>query len=340
MKRGALSISVASSVDGKVRTSSMIEAEKYVPSYCDLLARHQADEVVDVLAEVGDVKRVPISLRIPATRPEISDISAHSEVESTALLLVRLGEGEATPDNYLNSVALVRGAGMVTRYWPRTGIIVGGRPFHAAVLAGTGAGSDASSIAAEEFLRLSEPPAHDRWEFNDELREKYKQGSQRRLREFEEQITEALRDAIKPAEAGERDEPDELKRLLDFRSSPPPKPMPATIRQPKAELSDDGVWRVEAQVHVNDRAKAWVITPLLSFDVESGSPIRMDWKSLELVDGGATQEGQGFVTGPKTKRFTFRGSSDPSSYPVKPERCRARLDLRFEQAATSEGGSR
>jgi len=46
----------------------------------------------------------------------------------------------------------------------------------------------AEDKAAEEFLRISEPPAHDKWESTDELASVYVPGGVKSIREFKELV--------------------------------------------------------------------------------------------------------------------------------------------------------
>jgi hypothetical protein len=324
-----LSVSVERIIDDRSEQHIVVDARKYVPAFCEALERHEDALIAERLAEPGDVIRVPVTITVPGTLPEAEELLPHPDLQTETLLLVRLAEGDedtGSQETNTNTVALVRGRGMVTRYWLQTGIVVGARPFHAVLLAGEAVGTDAHHLAVEQFLRLSEPPAHNRWEFNDELREKYQRGSKARLDEFHRGITEALRDAVKPVASGEDDGPDELKRLLQLEGPPPPESPPATLRQVEARLVE-GAWHVAAEIHVNDRTKEWAITPRLSLDVESGSPIRVRWGALEATGAGVRTDGETVIVASKSRRFSFRGVSDPTSHRVAASRCRAKLDI-------------
>lgn len=334
---GRLTVSVERVVDDRPAEQVLVDARKYVPAFCDALERHREDSIAEHLTEVGDVVRIPVPITVPGTKGEPEGLLPHPDLQAQVLLLVRLAEGDEEEQDRVNTVALVRGRGMVARYWLRAGIVVGARPFHAVLLAGEAVDSDTHHLAVEQFLRLSEPPAHDRWVFNEELREKYRPGSRARLQEFEHSITEALREAIKPVASGKDDGPEELKRLLQLEGPPPPDSPPATLRQVDARLLD-GAWHVSAEVHINDRAKRWSITPRLWLDVESGFPIRVRWHSVEVAGSGAEVQGDGFEVPARSRKVSFRAVSDPTSHRVAASMCRAKLDLTCQAVVVPGGG--
>jgi RNA polymerase primary sigma factor len=336
MIEGRLSVSVERIVDDRREQQIIVDPRKHVPAFSEALERHKDALIAERLSEPGDVIRVPVTITIPATRQDASELLPHPELQAETHLLVRLAENDDdVGTQQTNTVALVRGRGMVTRYWLQTGIVVGARPFNAVLLAGEAVGNDAHHLAVEQFLRLSEPPAHNKWEFNDELREKYQRGAKTRLDEFHRAITEALRDAVKPVASGEDDGPEDLKRLLQLEGPPPPESPPATLRQVDAQLVD-GAWHVAGEIHINDRTKRWSITPRLSLDVESGSPIRVRWRSLEATGPGVQSEGESVIVAEKSRKLSFRGISDPTSHRVIASRCRAKLDILCHRIATSE----
>jgi transcriptional regulator with XRE-family HTH domain len=337
MIEGRLSVSVERIADERREQQIIVDPRKHVPAFADSLERHKEALIAERLSEPGDVIRVPVTITIPATRPDAAELLPHPELQAETHLLVRLAESDDDiGTQQTNTVALVRGRGMVTRYWMQTGIVVGARPFHAVLLAGEAVGSDDHHLAVEQFLRLSEPPAHNKWEFNDELREKYQRGAKARLDDFHRAITDALRDAVKPAASGEDDGPEDLKRLLQLEGPPPPESPPATLRQVDARLVGSS-WHVAGEIHINDRTKRWSITPRLSLDVESGSPIRVRWSVLEAAGPGVQTDGESLIVAEKSRKLSFRGVSDPTSHREVASRCRAKLDILCRRVASSEG---
>ncbi len=329
---GALIVSVEHIVDGKA-TSEVVDPEQHVPELVDAYRTHLADEICES-PEGGETARATVSIRIPGTRSSAEDLQQHTEIDSPCHLLVRLVAGdEATKNQGLNSVALVRGRGMVVRYWSRSSILVGARPFHAVLLAGEAAAASAENLWAEQFLRISEPPAHDRWEFNDDLREKYQRGAGARIHEFWGAITEELRKLIRPKEKAEEDGPDALRRLLQLSAPPEPAAPTATLRSVQARFKD-GHWKINGKIKVNDRRKALVATPVLSVDPESGGAIKLPWSKLNVVStsrGGATASNEAISIEANTSSVSFEAST-ATTEGLDLHQCRARIVLHVRYA--------
>ncbi|WP_435124134.1 hypothetical protein [Halobaculum sp. D14] len=122
--------------------------------------------------------------------------------EGAVGLAVRLtedGDGE-----FDNSVALVRGSGMVVRYWDRDKLVHGSRGFHAVALGGKARAwleSDETTTddhLMERFLKDAEPPTHDRWEQTSATRDDYKQGTKRAIDGLHDQISETVGSVVGP----------------------------------------------------------------------------------------------------------------------------------------------
>jgi transcriptional regulator with XRE-family HTH domain len=336
MEQGKLRVTVEHYEGSVRRDSRSVDARRYVPELCDAYRRHEQDEVVEELAEPGDVRRVTIPLGVTRTRGEAPGLTHHpNDLESSCKLLIRLVGDDVTATDELDTVALIRGAGMVVKYWPRRNIVVGGRRFHAILLAGEAVtGVDAAQAAAEQMLRTAEPPAHDEWEYNDDLRDKYYPGPKSRLAELENRITEAIREAIRPSEEGDEEGPRELRRLLQLGGGVQKPPPAATIRRHSADLVD-GAWRVGAEVHMNDRQKSWRIRPRLWLDVEAGAAVRLPWARFEVERGGAV-EGDAVVVSAGTRKLSFAGVSIPEVDGIPAASCRLKLDLRIEPVPEQE----
>lgn len=331
MEQGRLRVTVERADGGRVVASDEVNPRDYVPELCEAWQRHQQDEVVEELAEPGDVMRVSIPLGVTRTREDAPGVVHYQDdLESRCHLLIRAPDDPITAEDELDSVAMVRGAGMVVKYWPRQNIVVGGRRFHAVLLAGEAAGGDETQLAAEQMLRTSEPPAHDAWEYNDDLRDKYYPGPGTRIKEMEKAVTDAIREAIRPREEGDEEGPRELRRLLQLGTTPPSNPPPATIRSRSAQLLD-GAWQVSAEIHMNDRQNKWRIRPRLWLDVEAGTAVRLPWESFSVGAGGAEEEGGALIIDPGTRRVAFSGISASHVEGIPAAECRLKLDLRIDR---------
>lgn len=101
-----------------------------------------------------------------------------------------------------NKVALIRGAGMVVKYYNRSRIVYGGRTFHGVVLAGTARPwADEEPTAADgdidDYLQAAEPPRHQNWEYTKNLKSMYA-GTQSTIVGLQRNIiTEAIKDLIR-----------------------------------------------------------------------------------------------------------------------------------------------
>jgi RNA polymerase primary sigma factor len=319
--KGHLTAVVERYVDDAERPVSVEQVDPKVVAgiapYCEAFDKFAAREEDPSLAQPGDVVVVPVPLTVPATRPRATQVKPHEELTSECKLVVRL----AAPDNErsdprLNDVAYVRGRAMVTRYQNKGNVVVGGRPFHAILLAGTMLGRTAEHIAIEEFLRLAEPPAHDKWAYNTDVAEVYARGSKRVLDEFFDRVVEQLQRILRPIALSQDQGPEILNRLFLLRSMKPaaPRRPRATLRSASGAIQD-GAWVIEAEVSIEPVASSVVVTPILSFEQEGGH-YSVRWAHLDVIDGTAEVRDGGILVPPRTKRITFKGASDPASHPV------------------------
>ncbi len=159
-----------------------------------------------------------------------------------------------------NTVAMVRG-----RIWSRsTGIVT-------AWLWGLGHFTPSCwPVMPRELTPLNSPPNSScgwrnrrlisDWSYQPALKVSFKLGSKQHLKELKEDITKALREAVKPEIVAEDEGPEELRRLLQFGNAPPPPAPAATLRSIRPQLVD-GAWHIQAEVSFNDKRKRLRITP-------------------------------------------------------------------------------
>lgn len=320
-------------VDGQPRSAVNVDPDLFVPEFCDALRKHRSGEVTEDLDQPGDVTRKTITLRVPGTREDAEGLEPYTnEMNAQCHLLVRLDENEAegADPKLANTVAMVRGRNMVTQYLNRDGVAMGARTFHAILLAGDAAGTDQAQLAAEQFLRLAEPPAHNDWTYQPALKVSFKPGSKQRLKEMKDDITKMLREAVKPEVVTEDEGPEELRRLLQFGKAPPPPAPVATLRSIRPSLVD-GAWLVHAEVTFNDKRKRLRITPRAWIDVESGSAIPLPWAELKIKQRGAWIPVEGsFEAGPNSRAVAFEGMTMSEAEGIVAAECRAKLDLSIE----------
>ncbi|TMT79044.1 hypothetical protein E2L06_19645 [Haloterrigena sp. H1] len=187
--RGNLEVTVET--DTETKSASIAEYPRYTPFTTCLNDRTAA---TDELTEAGDVVEKPITLTIPAKTDE------SGSTEGDLDLLVR----RANPDERYqrNSVAFVRGAGMVVEYYDRDKVVVGNEDFHAVLLGGRarpwGTGDNPSDVddVVEEFLTTAEPPQHDEWRRTESLANTYKQGFRTAVEGIKPDVTDTLRELV------------------------------------------------------------------------------------------------------------------------------------------------
>lgn len=283
---GKLRLIVEHERDGRLVTSTEVDPRAHVPEFCSSLDRHLDGTCVEELQVDGDVVSKTVPLRVVPTRKGVRGIEHFGE-ESIAecVLLVRAADVTGSDSSELGNelrdhVALVRGRLMVVKYHPRKSIMVGGRPFHGVLLAGEAIGSGGPERAAEQFLRAAEPPAHDDWRYGPELTSQYLQGSQVRLKELFDGVTNALREAIRPRSGDHAEGPEELRRLLSGGAAKGLESAdPLSLTSPRASVVD-GRWEVEAVVYVRRPDVVRAVNPKLFIEVESGRPIVVPWESI------------------------------------------------------------
>ena len=109
--------------------------------------------------EQSQVAERTLSFRIPAMRASSGHAATPEQEAEINLRLIRSSEAEEA-DPWRNTIALVRGAGMVVKYWRPTRMPLEGGLFHGVLRAGQAHGSSAEDLALEAFLRTAEPPPH------------------------------------------------------------------------------------------------------------------------------------------------------------------------------------
>lgn len=332
MMRGSLSIWVERFIGDD---NDPVKSEKVDPrsvpgvsQLCDAWDKHVSGNETPVLIAPGDVACVTVPLTVPATKPRARGVKSHDEITADCQLIVRLAEpDDAASDPRVGHVAYVRGRAMVTRYQPRSGS-VGGRPFHAMLLAGTLVGRGAEQVAAEQFLRMAEPPAHDRWSYNADLGERFARGGRKALDEFHSRVTEELQKLLRPLISRSNDGPEALKRLLQIRPA-----KQGTTKQPQVRIANssatvvDGAWRIDAELVIDPTTRVLRITPRLLFQCEGAAAIPVSWNMIQVEDGDASVNDHVLIAQPRTKRLSFRGWSDPRSHPVEASQSSVLLDV-------------
>jgi len=262
----------------------------------------------------GDVTAIELPLTLPATR------SGEPAVKGTVALLVRLAESPSAPR--AGQVALFRGPGMVVRYWDRSRLALGMRPFHAVLACGRArlpSGPSESDAAIDAFLRMAEPPSHDRWHSTPRLKAHYRRGYAKALSSIRAAVDDALKQLlIAPHLAGTRG-PEKLQRRFPIGKGGPretpasPFGMSGLMASPR-----EGAWSFSGAIERKAGKGPWTAEVRLSEVDESG-------RSLEDVpieefraEGGAEVSIAGPVAsvavGADVRSLRFEGASAPSGF--------------------------
>lgn len=179
----------------------------------------------NLVSETDDPPRAMI-IR-PERRIGSSEGPLHPGVLSATLL-----EGET---KFTNSVALIRGPGMVVNYHPC------GMESHEPCVGVFSAHSD-----VEKMLTYSEPPMHDRWDHtSDRLRQRFPEDGERVVRLVMQRVEKQFRDfqrrqepPLPPGGLKPRDLTKLLGRFLDVPGKTPDPPPPAPLRPISISVSE------------------------------------------------------------------------------------------------------
>ena len=162
--------------------------------------RHETREVLE---QPGDV-----SVRTPEFDIQDRDSSSMPEGENPTTrggpiaVYARLDDPD-NPGPMSNHVALIRGSGMVVKYYNRNRVVYGGRSFHGVVLAGearawTDEEPTDADIDIDEYLKTAEPPRHNDWEYTKRLKSNYESGSGTTIKNLQRRIiTDAIKDLVR-----------------------------------------------------------------------------------------------------------------------------------------------
>lgn len=159
------------------------------------------DDFLGEFEDYGDIVSKEIEIDIP-------DKADGTEIgKGKATLLIRKADPDRD-DMHIGDVAMFRRPGMVVKYWSPS-MSVAAEAFHAVLLAGEARNPENPSQEEkdmEHFLKHAEPPAHDEWTSTQKLKENYKQGYKKAVKdELRTKIKDALEEVVIPkVEDGER----------------------------------------------------------------------------------------------------------------------------------------
>jgi hypothetical protein len=307
-----------------------------VQPFVDAFERYREGNLGTSLEVPGDVVALPIPFKLPGTA------DGKRSAEAVAQLVVRLAESPSAGSEHLNSVACLRGAGMVVQYKSFGRLSLSARPFHAVLLTGLardpGAPTD-SDRALEAFLRAAEPPEHDQWTTTVRLKEEYQRGYRKALDDLFEAVRRALRDAVSERISTGTVGPDLLARKFPIgpREGGGRSKVPFHFRNLSGALNADGAWSFSGEVWADlERPHAWEVVIDLRFGAEDarqdGTGLIRDFAIDALGKRAGIEwrvyDGRAIVRLPPTvDRFRFTGESDPTRHPIAAELAIAELTV-------------
>ncbi|MER5675477.1 helix-turn-helix transcriptional regulator [[Kitasatospora] papulosa] len=296
------------------------------PSRTRALRAFYEGTTVDRLTESGQVALRTVPLRLPLAGGRRGTLGTHE-----AVLLVTEAEDKDGPPNHVHSL---RGNRMTIKKSGVFGLPLGVTQFQGVLLLGQAAGESAPfAETAEEFLRAAEPPEHDRWGQTEELTLRWSHSAHHRITRLTTEVNAAVKDlVVRQKRPGSQESAKLRKKLTVPRRSAVPKralggPAVPVLDELDAEIGENREWRVTAEVKLPRHDELPAMTPVVLVDVRSGSGPRLDWAELVAVEGCEVMDGTlHFVPG--ARRAVFRGSTDPTSHPVRTELTRLVLELR------------
>ncbi|MGX9918990.1 transcriptional regulator [Streptomyces sp. NPDC002248] len=291
-----------------------VEPEVHQPARTRALTAFLSGTTVERLTESGQVALV----RVPLKVPEREAVAGTAGVHNAALLVT-----EATDaDGKINQVTAMRGNRMTVKTSWVPGLPLGTNPFQAVLLTGMAAGEDAPFAAeAEEFLRASEPPEHNKWGQTEELRMRYSPSAHRRIAQLTTETNKAVHALVAVAKAKKSEGPSRASKRLKISgraararvqgATPPPK-----LDDLDAAIDDSGAWRITAEVKVPSGGTIRRMSPVAKLEVRSGPKPVVKWAELAAVSGcEVIDDVLHFTTG--NRRAVFRGVTDVSTHPVR-----------------------
>ncbi|UGQ13482.1 helix-turn-helix transcriptional regulator [Yinghuangia sp. ASG 101] len=304
-----------------------VSPEQRRPALARALRAYLAGETVTQLSGRTDVVERAVTLTVPPLRTDGKGTT--SVAHDAVLLFTPADDGDRTH----SQVVSMRGNRMtIASRRPRDlGLVV--EPYQAVLLAGFATARDGEDVVrAEAFLRASEPPEHNRWEWTDELSATYVRGAKKRLDEFRVASDDAVRAIVGARAVGPTDGagPALLRNLLKL-TVPSGGGRTVTHRGRGYPAVDDldgevdatGAWSLRVRIAVPQQDDPWRLLPIACFG--SGSPVR--WAELTATEN-CSFAGDVIVVAPGVRYAMFSGVTDVDSHPVDAVRTNVTVILR------------
>lgn len=290
-----------------------VDPQVHQPARSRALRAFLSGTTVDRLTEAGQVALTTVPLKVPER-----DGVAGTAGEHRAVLLVT----DATDaDGRIDRVTAMRGNRMTVKTSWVPGLPVGTNPFQAVLLAGRAAGEDAPFAAeAEEFLRASEPPEHNKWGQTEELRMRYSASAHRRIGALTSETNKAVHELVALPKEKKPGGTSKVKSRLKISEKSARRaagaPTPPALDDLAAVIDPSGAWCVTAEVKVPSGGQPWRMNPVAKLEVRSGPRPVVAWAELVAVRNCEVTDGVLHFP-PGTRRAVFRGVTDVSTHPVR-----------------------
>jgi len=315
-----------------IRTEVVDPAMRLQP-WVTALSDFRTSNIAQELRMPHDTVCRDVELKVP---PEKNSKPKTPETVHKARLIVRrLAANETVP--YRDTIGLSRGRGMIVQYKDARSNLLTSTPFVAILLAGTAAGKNEEDRIAENFLRLAEPPAHNRWDGEGiDLSAHYKPGGKKFLGEFQRAILQTLKSVLESPQAMAQDAPKILRSLFPFGTEPPGKidrPAPR-VQSLNGRIDPQDRWEIEARIKLRTAKVTRRFVATLQFDADSGKNHEVRWLRLEATTPKSVHvEGRRvIVVPPRVGSITLKGQTDPLTHPISARLSRVSLALKAEES--------
>ncbi|MGW3075356.1 helix-turn-helix domain-containing protein [Kitasatospora sp. NPDC001132] len=296
------------------------------PSRTRALRAFLEGTTVERLTGRGQVAQATVRLDVPLHGGQVRGGVPHE-----AVVLVTDAEDA---DGRSNRLVSMRGNRMTVKDSSVPNVPIG-VAFQAILLAGRAAGPEAlGAEAAEEFLRASEPPEHNKWGQTEELRLAYSPSAYRRINALTTEVNNAVRDLVAVPKAKRRNDGEAkiARRLKVGGATKRPRPKAASalpeLDNVDALIDETGAWSVTVDLRVPSGVDSDLpVTPVAKFDVRSGPRPAAPWKDLVAVSGCEVVDGA-LLLSPGSRKAVFRGVTDVSRHPVRAQLTGLVVELR------------
>jgi hypothetical protein len=317
------------------------ESARITPEVTPFIEAWSATETANMVTDIGDVGEKLLRFEVPARKESDYD-PGHAQIDAEIALRLRLAGSDDSPDQR-NKIAIMRGAsGMVVKYYQPSRLPSNDRAFHGVILAGLNHGESSADHALENFLRASEPPAHNDWRHDTMRLQEYRRGAKARLEKLWRDIDTAVRELCSEPPPSTTQGPSWLAGMfpLGGRGGATIARERFRVDRVKAHL-DDGRWVFEGRVgkHTDD-SEPWKFDVSCWLEVETGKGEAIPIASLEANDATIEKDGdQWFCYVPiSAKEVTFKGTTEPVNVegitPSWLQRTRARVEVHPRVGAT------